>query len=439
MEFELKNCDEIQFCFFCRLIPKMEGVPEILPAGTKISGYVIHEAIGSGAFSCVYKSSKENSTLPYALKIINKTSLSHAGDPERLQREIDTMAFLKHPNIVCLHDFFSDENNFYLFLDYCRGGDLAEYIASLPTPMREQQAANVFHQIVSAIKFIHQNGVAHRDLKPQNIMITMFPNVKVADFGLCGFIDDGKMKTFCGTPCYTAPECINQIQYNGVYSDIWSLGVILYEMVTGKHPWDVKNITKMVKQITNAQFTVPSTVTPACDDLIKKILRVKPNDRLTTEGILNHPWMKLASSKTKMAVGPSLPPLLRNSLGNFTKTIDRHSLNGDLGVASPFDGNGMEQLSSNNSSLPPNPTSSTPLRYCTRSSSTSFSKTLPKQRPISTRQILASHQNFSTSNLAKRNSLNSSSTFSTPEKTGPKRTPPLPSGNRNIPSPISHL
>ena len=353
----------------------MDGKIEILPEGTQVGQYVLHEALGAGAFSCVYRATKDNDTVSYALKVILKSTLIHDGDTERLQREIDTMAFLHHPNIVALHDFFSDQRNFYLVLDYCKGGDLAEYLIKNNGPLREQQAANIFQQIVSAINYIHKNGVAHRDLKPQNILITLWPNVKISDFGLCGFMEDTKMKTFCGTPCYTAPECINQVQYNGVYSDVWSLGVILYEMVTGMHPWDVRNITKMVKQISQAQFTVPSTVTPACDELIKMILKVRPNERPTCEKILNHPWMKLASSRSKMRVGGSLPPLLRNSLGNITKALDRKPLEGDLGVSSPFNSASMDKL---NSTQPFNATNSNrnlPQKKFVRSSSGNFSKT----------------------------------------------------------------
>ncbi|KAK8853895.1 hypothetical protein M9Y10_016440 [Tritrichomonas musculus] len=398
---------------------------EVLPEGTQVGSYILHGVLGAGAFSCVYKATKENETLPYALKVILKSTLSHEGDTERLQREIDTMAFLHHPNIVALHDFFSDEHNFYLVLDYCKGGDLAEYLIKNNGPLHEKQAANVFQQIVSAINYIHQNGVAHRDLKPQNILITVWPNIKISDFGLCGFMEDTKMKTFCGTPCYTAPECINQVQYNGSYSDVWSLGVILYEMVTGRHPWDVKNITKMIKQITQGQFSVPSTITPACDELIKMILKVRPNERPTCEKILNHPWMKLASSRSKMKIG-SLPPLLRNSLGNITKTLDRKPLDGDLGVASPFNGNAIEKLNStqplnlNNANLA-NPAQ----RKFVRSSSGNFAKTstISLSANAQKRNTISSTRQLMSRNFAHMQRRDSDSTTFVPQN---RKTPPLP-------------
>lgn len=405
----------------------MDGKIEVLPEGTQVGQYVLHEVLGAGAFSCVYRATKNSDTaVSYALKVILKSTLIHEGDTERLQREIDTMAFLHHPNIVALHDFFSDGSNFYLVLDYCQGGDLNDYLIKNNGPLREQQAANIFHQIVSAINYIHQNGVAHRDLKPQNILITLWPNVKISDFGLCGFMEDKKMKTFCGTPCYTAPECINQIQYNGVYSDVWSLGVILYEMVTGMHPWDVRNITKMIKQITQGHFTVPSTVTPACEELIKMIMKVKPNERPTCEKILNHPWMKLASSRSKMRVGGSLPPLLRNSLGNITKALDRKPQDGDLGVSSPFNNGSIEKLNSSQS-LNFNSTTRPPSqKKFVRSSSGNFSKTSTMSLSSATAQKRATIS--STRQLISRNMTNmqrrdsDSTAFVSPNR----KTPPLP-------------
>ena len=387
---------------------------EKIASGTEIHGFTIRTQIGSGAFSCVYLAQRGDEL--YALKVVSKCSLSHNGDSERLQRELDAMAYLKHPNIVSLHEFFTDNNNFYLVLDYCPGGELAEYIDKLSSPMREQQAANVFHQIVSAVSFIHKQGVAHRDLKPQNILITKFPSVKISDFGLCGFTDDTKMKTFCGTPCYTAPECLNQVQYEGEAADVWSLGVILYELVTGKHPWDVKNLPRMIKQITFGQFTVPSTVTPACTDLIKLILKVKPKERPTCEQILNHPWMKLAPSKSKMGLNNTLP-ILRNSLGSFTKAMNRTPMAGDMGVSSPFDENG-------NSKLPEAPLMLQP-KTISRSRSNSFSKTQPIRGNlrIPPRQIATATMR---SGVLKRDAASTLGRGEQNERKIPQRTIPIP-------------
>ncbi|OHT13772.1 CAMK family protein kinase [Tritrichomonas foetus] len=325
-----------------------------------IRDYTLVEVIGSGAFSVVYKAIRQPKSEIFALKIIPKRLLNDEKDQKHLQRELDTMVLLKHENIVQLHDFFADADNFYLVIDFCSGGTLFEALANgiatstrpaanprnknsnpnefdIPK-LRDAQIATLFKQIVSAVGFCHDHDVAHRDLKMQNILVTNFPNVKLADFGLCGYIfNNDKMSTFCGSPCYTAPECLKMTKYDGRKSDIWSLGVILYELSTFEHPWDVDNVPKMISQIQKAQFTIPPDVTPALADLIKSLLRVNPKDRLTCEQILGHPWMKLSpSARRQNPASSSLPPLNRYSVPALTSYKEREKEEKDHGIVSPF-------------------------------------------------------------------------------------------------------
>ena len=303
----------------------------------EIKGYELIEEIGHGSFSTVYLGTKKETDETIAVKVINKAEMKKPEDTERLQREIDSMAFLHHDSIVKLHDFFSDENHFYLILDYCKGGDLFTIIEK-SKHFRETQIAQIFKQIVSAVGYCHARGVAHRDLKPQNVLVTTFPFVKVADFGLCGYTtEDTKMKTFCGSPYYSAPECLNNIKYDGQKSDVWSLGVILFELSTGTHPWNPSNATQMIKQISKAQFTIPRGVNPALEDLIRSLLKVRPQDRLTCNQILAHPWMKLAPGGGR--VTQTLPPLRARPILSIAESLDRDNQKSDSGIFSPFAGN----------------------------------------------------------------------------------------------------
>jgi serine/threonine protein kinase len=223
-----------------------------------------------------------------------------------------------------------DDDNYYLVLDYCEGGDLAQYLVN--QQLREPLAAAVFQQIVMAIEFCHSRGVAHRDLKLQNVLITAFPSVKVTDFGLSGHFRARKLSTFCGSVCYTSPECLNLIQYDGELSDVWSLGVILYELVTGHSPWNTGNLPAMIAEIKSGHFTIPSSVNPACADLIRKLLKLKPSDRLKCSAILTHPWLKLAARSP----GRSLLPRLSHpqlSLLAVVESFDRPP----NALVSPFD------------------------------------------------------------------------------------------------------
>lgn len=298
-----------------------------------IANYSLESYIGSGSFAFVYQGRNINKGEQIvAMKIIPKSYLEK-DDYQKIQREIKSMQILSHKNIVRLLDFFENPNYFFLITEYCEGGSLFNYILQ-GKPLREPQAAIVFRQIVEAIDYCHSKGIAHRDLKPQNILFTQFPNIKITDFGLCGFITpEKKMNTFCGTPCYSAPECLNHCSYDGKSVDIWSLGVILYELVTFNHPWNVANVSQMLSQITHCKYTIPPYVTSACSDLIESILKL--DDRLPCEDILCHPWMKLAQRPEEMENQKSSLPLLRktNTANDVSLGLNFHPLK--LPVAKP--------------------------------------------------------------------------------------------------------
>ena len=302
-----------------------------------VNNYDLVEFIGQGAFSHVYKGQYHNTLNYVAVKIIPKAHVRSSGDTNRLQREVDTMAFLKHSRIVSLVDFFEDAERYYLVMDYCEGGSIFDSLKR-GIRFREPQAATVFRQVVDAVSFCHSRGVAHRDLKPQNILVTRFPDIKVSDFGLCGYIDEKEMmNSFCGSPCYAAPECLRHTEYDGRKADIWSLGVLLYEMVTCQHPWNVANTAQMLQQITQGSYTVPAFVTSACSELIGEMLKVDPNERIGIEDILAHPWMKLAAKKISQSQTVSRSSLPRLNVHVATvREMGRMLPQDHAGVVSPL-------------------------------------------------------------------------------------------------------
>jgi serine/threonine protein kinase len=308
-----------------------------------IHNYHIGPEIGHGAFAHVFKCTKIGDEAEYAIKIFSKSHLACPGDTERFQREINTMAFLKHDNLIALHDLFWDHENFYLVMDFCPGGELFSYIVQ-NTKLEEPTAATVFRQIMAGIAYLHSFSVAHRDLKPENILITKFPQVRVADFGLCGFIAEDKlMKTFCGSPVYCSPECLSKQEYDGRKSDVWSLGVILYAMVTGTLPWNVSNTASMLRAILKASFTIPGHVSAGCKELLHSMMRPAPADRISVEKILEHPWLKigkiLGTRKVLSGRPATLPPLRGLTIEDIAQmTTLRASERDQTGIVSPFDG-----------------------------------------------------------------------------------------------------
>lgn len=314
-----------------------------LPPGRSIHGYTIRNKLGSGTFSFVFLGVKDATQEEFAIKVFPKSNLHTTDDEERFQREVDAMAYLRNDNLVAMRDFFWDANNFYLILDYCPGGELFDYIIE-HRKLGEPIAALLFKQIVNAIAYCHSSGVAHRDLKPENILFTTFPNLKVTDFGLCGYISEQKlMRSFCGSPCYCAPECLCRVQYDGRLSDIWSMGVILYAMVTGQQPWTVKNTSLMLRQIMQAQYEIPEYLSEECKSLIAGLLKLKPNERLTMKSIIDHPWLKfsewaLVHEPVNLDLSLSQIDLVKPmALDQLSSSSSRSSHMSDHGIVSPFD------------------------------------------------------------------------------------------------------
>ena len=268
--------------------------------GDLINGkYVVSGLIGQGTFATVFKAHLVNSEELVAIKIIPESSLKSPGHIKQTQHEIDAMQNVKHPALVKMIENFIYEDYLVMVLEFCAGGDLFEYLAYQEEHLPEEIAALIFLQICQGLAFCHKCNVAHRDIKLENILIKKFPQVVISDFGLCGFIDETElMSTFCGSPTYCPPECLKNKEYDGRMSDIWSLGVLLYNLIESHPPWDVDSYTKMQQQIIKANYKPMTHGSISVKLLISKMLRLVPEDRLTIDEILKHEWLKNATKST---------------------------------------------------------------------------------------------------------------------------------------------
>lgn len=294
-----------------------------------INGYDITNELGKGAYSTVYKCQKLGQI--YAMKIIPKSKIGNDHSLIRFQRELDSMAILNHPNIIHLHDFFIHDDDFCLVMDHCVGGELKNFIIK-NDKLIEPTAALIFQQVCQAVAYCHQSGVAHRDLKPENILIDKYPNIKISDFGLCGYVNDGQlMNTFCGSPSYCSPECLFGKEYDGKKSDVWSLGCILFTMVTGTLPWNCLNQGVMANQIRNGLYIVPDYISPECKDLIESMIKVDPNSRISLDEVLQKPWFKCAQKaqvlqRDGLKLLPPIIPKNQPKVSEIVKNLRRNSL-----------------------------------------------------------------------------------------------------------------
>jgi len=257
--------------------------------------------LGSGAFSNVVLGKSIETDEPVAIKVVKKALICTEPDLlERLEREIDMMQALKHPHVVNLIDFFVGKNYIFLVMELCKGGDLNDYLNERGRPMSETQARHFFKQLLSAVTNMHENGICHRDIKVENLLLDeSHSHMKITDLGLANYIltPTSVLTTPCGTLVGMAPEMITSKQY-GLEVDIWSMGTVLYAILSLTYPFMHENEGVMIDLIVagNLQFEevdeIWSLVGTNCKDLIRRMLCVDPKSRITLSEIAEHPWVK---------------------------------------------------------------------------------------------------------------------------------------------------
>ncbi|XP_028850554.1 NUAK family SNF1-like kinase 2 isoform X2 [Denticeps clupeoides] len=211
-----------------------------------------------------------------------------------LEREVDIICSLTHPNIIRIHEVFENREKIVMVMEFASGGELYDYVQQREE-LSETEARHFFRQIVSAVHYCHRNGVVHRDLKLENILLDHNRDVKLADFGLSNRYEKGRLlDTFCGSPLYASPEIINGLPYLGPEVDCWALGVLLYALVHGSMPFDGDGSNCLRQQISLGQYRRPPCPSDACP-LIDWMLTVCVEDRATVEDIASHWWVNNGS------------------------------------------------------------------------------------------------------------------------------------------------
>ena len=256
----------------------------------RLSEYNLLDLVGEGSFGKVYKARKKFTGETSAIKFIAKKGKTER-DLRSLRQEIDILRVLKHPNIIAMRDAFETEHEFCVVMEYAQG-ELFEVLEDDRT-LPELEVKAIARQLVSALHYLHTNRVIHRDMKPQNVLIGANKVVKLCDFGFARSIRSQSMvmTSIKGTPLYMAPELVQEQPYNHTV-DLWSLGVILYELFVGKPPFFTNSIYTLIQKIVRDPLTWPEDMSAEFKSFLRGLLNKRPSERLSWPALLEHPFVR---------------------------------------------------------------------------------------------------------------------------------------------------
>ncbi|KAF7458505.1 putative histone kinase SNF1 [Cryptosporidium felis] len=250
------------------------------------------QTLGVGSFGKVKMAIHEPTGKKVAVKIMNKLKMKAINMYEKAIKEICILQSVIHPHIIRLYQVIDTPSDIYMVMEYVPGGELFDYIIQKGR-LSEEEARKFFQQIISAMEYCNFNGICHRDLKPENIFLDDQCNIKIGDFGLSSYINDGDfLNTSCGSPNYAAPEVVSGKAYTGPEIDVWSCGVILYALLCGTLPFDDENVGNLFRKIRHGAFTIPGHISDHAKALISKMLTVDPSLRITYKEIRYNSWFR---------------------------------------------------------------------------------------------------------------------------------------------------
>eukprot|EP00703_Trepomonas_sp_PC1_P004570 JAP92036.1 Kinase, CAMK CAMKL [Trepomonas sp. PC1] len=257
-----------------------------------LGNYKIGKKLGSGAFGEVRHSIHIPSGQSVAVKILNKDNIKTDTDFERIKREISILKQLNNEFVVKLLEVIDSPNHIYIFTEFVSNGQLFDLV--LKSKLSEQRARELFQQICIGVHYCHERKICHRDLKLENILLTKDNKIKIIDFGLSNTLStDYKLKTQCGSPHYASPELLLGKRYDGPALDIWAMGVILFTLVAGYQPFNNSDQKQLYIQIVNGKYQMPDGFSVPLQNLIRKMLVVDPEKRITMKQLADDEWLQL--------------------------------------------------------------------------------------------------------------------------------------------------
>mmetsp|Transcript_55548 Transcript_55548/g.102775 ORF Transcript_55548/g.102775 Transcript_55548/m.102775 type:complete len:635 (-) Transcript_55548:111-2015(-) len=249
------------------------------------------DSLGKGSFGLVQKVRVKGTTRVYALKSMRKQDVIESNLIDQVELEIKVQRELKHRNVLRLQRHFEDNDNVYLLLEFCAKGELYQMLRTQRgRRFPEQVACRFFIQVAAGLHYLHSQSIVHRDIKPENLLVAEDDVLKIADFGWCAMTTTLRT-TFCGTLDYLAPEMIQGSGHNHTL-DIWSAGVLLYEMMVSRPPFQSTNHGQLIIKILSLDLKFPAFISKEAADLVRRLIVKLPRHRMPLLHSLKHPWVK---------------------------------------------------------------------------------------------------------------------------------------------------
>uniref|UniRef100_A0A8C9U4G4 Serine/threonine-protein kinase BRSK2-like n=1 Tax=Scleropages formosus TaxID=113540 RepID=A0A8C9U4G4_SCLFO len=263
------------------------------PSGSPSAQYVgpfrLEKTLGKGQTGLVKLGVHCVTGQKVAIKMVNREKLSESV-LMKVEREIAILKLIEHPHVLKLYDVYENNRHLYLVLEHVSGGELFDYLVKKGR-LTPKEARKFFRQIISALDFCHSHAICHRDLKPENLLLDEKNNIRIADFGMASLqVGDRLLETSCGSPHYACPEVIRVSERRSLSADVWSCGVILFALLVGALPFDHDNLRQLLEKVKSGVFHMPHFIPPDCQALLRGMIEVNPDKRLTLEAIQKHPW-----------------------------------------------------------------------------------------------------------------------------------------------------